>query len=115
MEIEITQEEYEKYLKNRNIDKSIKTKFKIGDFVQLKDKKTDDIYIIDFYYRNKENCNRKSDNKFITKLELYYIIYNKDTNIKYTVLEKDITPYKVPIRYSSNKNYKEAISDKYTK
>lgn len=115
MEIEITQEEYEKYLKNKNINKSIKTRFKIGDFVQLKDKKNDNIYIIDFYYFNKENYNRKSDNKLITKLELYYIIYNKDTNIKYTVLEKDIIPYKVPIKYSSNKNYKEELLKKYNK
>ena len=45
MEIEITQEEYEEYLKNKNINKSIKTKFKIGDFVQLKDTKNDNIYI----------------------------------------------------------------------
>jgi hypothetical protein len=115
MEIEITQEEYEKYLQNKNIDKTVKAKFKEGDLVQLKNKKTDDIYIIDFYYWNRESYNKKENNKLYYKSIIYYIIHNKDTNIKYTVKEEDIILFKNPTRYSSYKDYKTAIIDKYMK
>lgn len=118
MEIEITQEEYEKYLKNKNINQNIKPKFKIGDPVQLlKDNSKYNIYIVDFYYFNRENYNRNYDNKLIYASILYYIIHNKDTNIKYTVQEKDIVPYKGYIRHSLDfdKKYKEAIKNKYDK
>lgn len=115
MEIEITQEEYEKYLKNKNIDKNIKSRFKIGDAVFLAKDELKDIYIIDFCYRHTESYNRKTDNELSYITITYYIIHNKNTNIKYTVTDTDIKPYKSPIIYSSDNNYKKAISNKYDK
>jgi len=115
MEIEITQEEYERYLKFKNNKNKykIKNKFKIGDTVKFINQKTEDIYIVDFYYFNEESYNRKEDNKLIKRPILYYIIHNKDTNIKYTVKPGDIVLFKQVI-YSSEK-YQGPLIDKYTK
>lgn len=115
MKIEITQEEYNKYLEYKeNQNKNIKFKFNVGDFVRIKGNKND-IFIIEWHYLNKEHIICKLKNKILNRYNIYYIIRNKNTGIKYTVLEKDISLYTLPTIYSSDKNYKKAIISKYTK
>lgn len=115
MKKEITEEEYNKYLEYKeNQNKDIKFKFNVGDFVRIKGNKND-IFIVEWHYLNKEHIIYKLKNKILNRYNIYYIIYNKDTKIKYTIPETDLIPYNSRVIECNNIDLQTSLRNKYLK
>lgn len=123
MEKEITKQQYYKYLKSlelKNKKINIHNKFNIGNKCKIINNKfsKDDIFIIDFYYLNKESFINHKKNKISYSNNIYYIVHNSVTNEKYTIHEKyleNIDAPKKPEVINNHLSIADIIKNKYGK